>query len=30
MRAGLNQENELNTLLTYYRNKLDDYAKERL
>jgi len=30
MRVGLNEDSELNSLLSYYRNKLDDFAKERL
>lgn len=30
MRVGLNEDSELNSLLSYYRNKLDDFARERL
>lgn len=30
MRVGLNEDSELNSLLSYYRNKLDDFTRERL
>ena len=29
MRMGVNQETELNSLLTYYRNKVEDCNRER-
>lgn len=30
MRVGLNEDTELNSLLAYYRNKIDEFGKERL
>lgn len=27
MRVGLNEDNELNSLLSYYRNKIDEFGK---